>query len=102
VKAELEQQRAREKEERLDAEERARITKRPRHHDLDLHELAGGESIEQLSTQLKSVSEHTRRIGDPEAFDFDDNKRDQHYVEDLSQKLKDLRVVSRAKVRFLP
>lgn len=56
------------------------------------------EAATSLSTELKAITSHSRRIGDPEAFAFDDDKRDERHVEELREKLKDLKVVSRAKV----
>ncbi|KAF9464748.1 WD40 repeat-like protein [Collybia nuda] len=100
--AELEEQRAKEAEERLEAEERARITKRPRHHDLGISTLAeeGLNELSALSSALYSVAQTSqpRRVGDPEAFSFDDNKKDEACLAELRARLQQLQVVSRAKV----
>ncbi|GLB34907.1 putative WD40 repeats [Lyophyllum shimeji] len=100
--AELEEQRAKEAEERLEAEERARIANRPRVHDLDLPILVGEdpEEVSSLSTTLQSLTQtaYSRRVGDPEAFAFDSDKKHEAAVAELRERLQSLKVVSRAKV----
>lgn len=44
------------------------------------------------------MSQEAKRIGDPEAFVFNDDKRDERSVKELREKLQNLKVVSRAKV----
>ncbi|KAG7092509.1 hypothetical protein E1B28_008860 [Marasmius oreades] len=100
LKAELEEQRAQDAEARLEAEERARAAKRPRHEDLDLQVLTKDdpEEASSLSDQLQALSQQRRRTADPEAYVYDDDKKEQREVEDLRKKLQNLKVVSRAKV----
>ncbi|KAJ7581437.1 WD40-repeat-containing domain protein [Mycena floridula] len=96
--AERHKQLAREAEERIEAEEQQRIAKRPRHHDLDMEALAEAEDAKGLSEEFQSIPGVSRRVGDPEAFAFDSDQRDQRCVEELREKLQNLKVVSRAKV----
>ncbi|RDB21409.1 DNA damage-binding protein CMR1 [Hypsizygus marmoreus] len=101
--AEFEVQRAKEAEERLEAEERARIANQPRTHDLDLATLASEEDSQQVSAlsaalQALANTHYPRRSGDPEAFVFDDHKKDKACLTELRGRLQSLKVVSRAKV----
>ncbi|KAL0946835.1 hypothetical protein HGRIS_013003 [Hohenbuehelia grisea] len=101
--AEEEERRAKEAEERLEAEERERQAKRPRHEELDLQTLAAGEDADDLphfKACLKVVTErvHPRGIGDIDAYDFEDESKDQDAVAELREKLQNLKVVARAKV----
>ncbi|KAG5645241.1 hypothetical protein DXG03_006658 [Asterophora parasitica] len=101
--AELEELRAKEAEERLEAEERARIANRPRKHDLDLPTLVGADEADEVSTlftTLKKVAEaaYSKRVGDPEAFAHDSDKQDKAEVSELRERLESLKIVSRAKV----
>ncbi|KAF5381091.1 hypothetical protein D9615_003996 [Tricholomella constricta] len=101
--ADLEVQRAKEAEERLEAEERARIANRPRTHDLDLPILVGedeSEEVSSLSTTLQLVAQtaHPKRVGDPEAFTFDGEKKGKAAVAELRERLQSLKIVARAKV----
>ncbi|KAG5650769.1 hypothetical protein H0H81_011108 [Sphagnurus paluster] len=101
--AELEVLRAKEAEERLEAEERTRIASRPRSHDLDLPVLMGEDSTQEVSsmtTLLQEVAQtpYPKSIGDPESFAFNDDKKDDVALADLRERLKCLKIVSRAKV----
>lgn len=99
----MEERRAKEAEERLEAEENARRAKRPRHHVLDIATLVeeqDPQELSSLSSALQNVAQapHPKRVGNPDAFAFDDDKRDQACVAELREKLQKLKVVSRAKV----
>ena len=99
----MEEQRAKEAEERLEAEERARIAKRPRHQALHLATLAEEHEPEELSTLSRALETVTqipqpKRPRDPEAFTFDDDKKENALVSELREKLQPLKIVSRAKV----
>lgn len=99
----MEEQRAKEAEERLVAEEKAREARRPRHHELEWDVLAEDETVESrtaLHTQLKALeSQPVRGEGDPEAYDFDDaDKKEARCLKELREKLGDMKIVSRAKV----
>ena len=104
--AELDVQRAKEAEARLEAEERARIAKLPRHQDLELSVLLGEEGlpeIDKLTAAFSSLTHKSspRRIGDPEAYVFQDDKGDESdkaAAEELRVRLKSMKVFSRAKV----
>jgi hypothetical protein len=99
--AEQEEQRAKEAEERLEAEERARIAKRPRHQALHLSTLAEEHEPEELSTlsqAFETMVQIAKRAGDPEAFTFDDDKKESAVVSGLRESLQPLKIVSRAKV----
>jgi WD repeat-containing protein 76 len=101
--AEEEERRAKEAEERLAAEERERIQKRPRHHDLDLPMLVDdtrASELSSLSTTWQSVSSSSgpRRVGEVDAFVFEEDRRNKQAVDDLTEKLQNMKVVARAKV----
>ncbi|KAF8625806.1 hypothetical protein AX15_005193 [Amanita polypyramis BW_CC] len=101
--AELEIQRAKEAEARLEAEERARVAKLPRHQDLELSVLLGEDGVEELDDLTAKLSTlthscHPRRLGDTEAYTFHDNKNDAAAVEELRKRLNPMKIVSRAKV----
>ncbi len=101
--AELEIQRAREAEARLEAEERARIAKLPRHQDLELSVLLGEEGlpeIDNLTSAFSSLTHnsHPRRTGGTEAYVFQDDKKDKAAAEELRTRLKSMKIFSRAKV----
>ncbi|KAJ8584936.1 WD40 repeat-like protein [Rhizopogon salebrosus TDB-379] len=92
-----------EEEERLEAAEKARLAKRPRHQDLDLTTLADeleGSELVSLRSSLQTVTNVAlpKRIADAEAFVFDEDEENETEVADLRKKLQKLRVVSRAKV----
>ncbi|TFK42537.1 WD40-repeat-containing domain protein [Crucibulum laeve] len=97
------ERRAQEEEERLQVEEQARIAKRPRHQDLKLVTLVetnGPEEMSTLSTALGAAAQKSqpRRVGDPDAFVFEEKKDAAAAVAELREKLQDMKVVSRAKV----
>ncbi|PFH54309.1 hypothetical protein AMATHDRAFT_72815 [Amanita thiersii Skay4041] len=101
--AELELQRAKEAEERLKAEEHARIAKLPRHQDLRLSILVGEEAAEDADKVASELVNATRKayprsIGDPASFDFEDENKDSAAVKELRQRLANMKVISRAKV----
>ncbi|KAK7467183.1 hypothetical protein VKT23_004241 [Stygiomarasmius scandens] len=102
--AEMEEQRAKEAEERIEAEERARIAKRPRHDELDLKALLDDEDLDvvaSFSSELQSIAQNSRPINVPEDSDifvYEDDKEDDRAIADLRKKLKGLKIVSRAKV----
>lgn len=104
VQGEEEAVRQKEEEERLEAEERAREAKRPRHHELDLTTLGGDELDENDVVGLNSVFEavcktsHPKRVGDAPDFTYDDDKQEAGEVEKLRSQLGKLEVVARAKV----
>jgi len=87
---------------RLEAEEKARIAKRPRHDVLNfktLSETDEPQKISRLSQTMENVAQTScRRVGDPEAFNFQDDAKHKTAVKYLREKLENLKVVSRAKV----
>jgi len=98
-----EARRRKEDEERLATEERTREAKKPRHEELDLEALAGQEEWEPgalsgLSARLHSLlqTRHPRRTADQDAFVSEKDKEVE--VEALRERLKDMKVVARAKV----
>ena len=105
LQQEEEVQRRQEEEERLAAEERTREAKKPRHGELDLETLAGQEewapgAFSELSARLRSLlqARHPRRSADRDAFVFEKDKKEAVEVEKLRERLKDMKVVARAKV----
>ncbi|KAF8910971.1 WD40-repeat-containing domain protein [Gymnopilus junonius] len=91
----------RQEEERLEAEERARMAKRPRHDVLNFKTLVEEnepQEISQLSTTMQSVIQTSRRVGDPEAFTFSEESKHNAEVKSLREEVRNLKVVSRAKV----
>jgi len=101
-KAEEEAFRIKREEERLEAEEKARAAKRPRHGDLVLHKLVeqDPEDISTLDMALKAIvgRPHARRVSDFDTFEYDNGKRDEREVENLKKRLGSMKIVARAKV----
>jgi hypothetical protein len=94
-----------EAEERLVAEEEARRAKRPRHDDLDFEALAHATTEEEELPALRSTLSHLletpypRAIGDRDAFVFDEDvDQEDAALTDLRDRMRNLKVVSRAKV----
>jgi WD repeat-containing protein 76 len=104
LQKEIAEREAQEAEEQLLAEEAARTAKRPRHQDLDFEALAenytDSDELPALRTSLSQVLEkpHPRAIGNRNAFVFDDDEKEDTALADLKEKMKKLKVVSRAKV----
>jgi WD repeat-containing protein 76 len=67
---------------------------------LDLVTLLAGEAEDptSLTSHLATLPEYPKRVGDPEAHVYDQDARDARCVSELRDKLKDLKIVSRAKV----
>lgn len=91
----------------MEAEERARQARRPRHDDLELSTLLepsepSEEDKSSLRTTLNELVQksYCRRIADRNDFTFeeDDRDREKEEVQDLRTRLQDMVVVSRAKV----
>lgn len=103
-KAEEEAFRIKQEEEQLEAEEKARAAKRPRHGDLMLHELVEQDlkdiDISTLNITFETIvsQPHPRRVGNCDAFEYDNGKRDEREVENLRKRLGSMKVVARAKV----
>lgn len=106
--AEVEEKRAMEAEAALEAAERARIQKRPRHHDMKLENLidpvvdAEVQELSTLNEAFKALADApvAKRVGDPEAYVFEDKEaqKEQRELELLRERMANLKVVSRAKV----
>lgn len=102
--AEEEAFRIKQEEEQLEAEEKARAAKRPRHGDLMLHELVEQDlkdiDISTLNITFETIvsQPHPRRVGNCDAFEYDNGKRDEREVENLRKRLGSMKVVARAKV----
>ncbi|KAL4253869.1 WD repeat-containing DNA damage-binding protein [Abortiporus biennis] len=98
------EQRAKEEEARLEAEEKLRQAKRPRHQDLDISTLAEELEDNDLLTfnegvmQVIMKTKHPRGIADENSFAFENDKEDQREVKELKERLKGMKVVARAKV----
>ncbi|KZT26539.1 WD40 repeat-like protein [Neolentinus lepideus HHB14362 ss-1] len=101
---EEEERRRKEEEERLEAEERAREARKPRHQDLDLKTLLDGEEPEDVASFEAVMEEvgktsHVRRAGAQDAFVFDgDEEKEESELAELRGRLRRMRVVARAKV----
>ncbi|PAV23918.1 WD40 domain containing protein [Pyrrhoderma noxium] len=105
--SEAEKQRKKEEDERLEAEERARQARRPRHDDLELSTLLeSSEPSEEDKSSLRTTlnklvqKSYYRRIADRDDFTFeeDDRDREKEEVQGLRTRLQEMVVVSRAKV----
>ncbi|KAH7921730.1 WD40 repeat-like protein [Leucogyrophana mollusca] len=101
--AEHEERLRKEEEERREAEEKAREAKRPRHQDLDLTTLAEELEPPELITlraalQTAVTTPLPKRVGEIDAFVFDEDKKDDAAVKDLRNRLQKMKVVARAKV----
>lgn len=103
VQAEEEEQRAKEAEARIEAEEQERIAKRPRREDLTLAVLVGGEEQEtkgeliELQQKFQDSKSHSGENGS-HVFDDTTHNADTRAAAGLKKELQNLRVVSRAKV----
>ena len=86
----------------MQLEERALKAKQPRHEDLEMNALLenqGAEAVMALTGtfQVTLDSTYPRRVGTSTAFDYDEAK-EKPAVSELKEKLKDMTIVSRAKV----
>lgn len=98
LQAQEQEQRAKEAEDAIEAEERARAAKRPRHHVLDIVTLVGDAEPQNnisLSGLLSELTLQPKRVGIIAAKQESQEAKD---VKELQEKLKGLKVVSRAKV----
>lgn len=102
-KRDEEERRRKEEEERLEAAEREREAKRPRHHELDLNTLMDDIVPEELS-ELRSTFQfllktpRPKGISGDDAYAFSNEKEEKAEVKDLKEKLGRLKIVARAKV----
>lgn len=94
-----------EEEERVLAAEQARLAQRPRAHDLDLAVLTsaeelGDEETSALRGSLQAITNSSipRGIGNVDAWVYENDKRGEREAEELSKRLRKMKVVSRAKV----
>ncbi|GBE82037.1 WD40 repeat-like protein [Sparassis latifolia] len=100
---EEEETRKKEEEERLEAEERAREAKKPRHQDLELQTITeelGADERAGLQAVFQDVIRevYPNQNDDQGAFVFEDDKKEKAAVTELRKKLRGLKVVARAKV----
>ncbi|KAF8636726.1 hypothetical protein AX17_003529 [Amanita inopinata Kibby_2008] len=87
--------------ERLAAEERARIAGLPRHQDLELSMLAEeGQDIGPLTSELLTITHESypRHVADTETYPHECDKQDATAAKELRQRLKSMKIISRAKV----
>lgn len=104
MQQEQEEQRKKEEEERLEAEERSRLAKRPRHDKLDLPTLAAETEPADIASlrgtlEVLLQKKYPKRVSEVDTFVFEeDSKKAEREVAELSSKLKNLKVVARAKV----
>jgi nitrate/nitrite-specific signal transduction histidine kinase len=92
-----------EEQERLEAEEKARLAKRPRHQELDLTTLGDKLEESELSSLRSSLQAITnvpipKRAANADAFVFHEDRKNEAKVTELRNKLQKMRIVSRAKV----
>ena len=94
-------------DERLQAEEREREAKKPRHQDLELDTLLGIEDAEdkdeqknlwRLKDTMVNVWPKPQPAGTYDSFAYDDTEEEEREVVELRRKLKKLKIVARAKV----
>lgn len=102
-----EEQRRKVEDERLQAEERERQAKKPRHHDLDLETLLGVENTEtqeeqkdlwQLKDMMVNVWPRPQQSGVYDSFTYEDTEGEEREITELKKKLGKLKIVARAKV----
>jgi WD repeat-containing protein 76 len=76
------------------------MAKKPRHEDLVMVTLLEGEAEESstLSAALKEATPAPKRVSDPDAFVYDDDKAEKKALEELRSKMQNLKIVARAKV----
>lgn len=93
--------------EHLQAEERERQARKPRHQDLELETLLGIENTEgkngqkdlwRLKDTMVNVWPRPQRSSTYESFVYEDTKEEDREVADLKKKLTKLKIVARAKV----
>ena len=101
----MERRRKQEEDERLEAEERARQARKPRHDDLALSVLLEpSEPTEEETRGLRNTlnfltrESYPRRTVDSDAFSFKGENKEKAEVEELRNRLQNMKVVSRAKV----
>lgn len=96
-----------EEEERREAEEaeqeKARLAKRPRHDTLNFITLAeenNPQELSKLTELMESIpqSSTTRKLGNPDCYDYEDDERHKAEANELRDKVQNLSVISRAKV----
>ncbi|GJE95189.1 WD40 repeat domain-containing protein [Phanerochaete sordida] len=89
-------------QEKLEAEERAREAKKPRHDDIEMYaHLEDQEAKEVMaltaSLQVTTKTVNARRIGDMKSYQYDEERHDAA-VKELKEKLGGMKIVSRAKI----
>lgn len=89
-------------QERLEAEERAREAKKPRHEALEMYAHLEDQEAKDVmaltsALQVTTQSVNARRVGDMKSHEHDEEKH-KAAVEDLKAKLGSMKIVSRAKV----
>ncbi|KAF9792217.1 WD40 repeat-like protein [Thelephora terrestris] len=93
--------------ERLQAEERERQARKPRHQDLELETLLGVENTEDkdgqkdlwmLKDTMINVWPRPQRTGTHDSFTYEDVTEEEREISDLKEKLTKLKIVARAKV----
>ncbi|KAG8217962.1 WD40-repeat-containing domain protein [Butyriboletus roseoflavus] len=103
--AEAKERRKKEEEELVLAEEQAHSAKHPRAQDLDLTVLTsaeelGDEEMSALRGSLQAITNNSipKGIGNVDAWVYENDKRGEREAEELSKRLRKMKVVSRAKV----
>lgn len=103
--AEAAERRKREEEERISAEELARLAKRPRGQDLDLSVLTSAEELadEEMSALRASLQAITQKsiprgVGNVDAWVYEGDKHNEREAQQLRKRLGNMKIVSRAKV----
>lgn len=102
-----EEERRKAEDERLQAEEREREAKKPRHQDLELETLFGIENTEdkgeqkdlwRLKDTMVNIWPKPRPSGTYDSFTYEDTKEEEREVAQLRKRLAKMKIVARAKV----
>lgn len=86
----------------MEEEERLREAKKPRHQDLDLQTLMDDSDATQIddfkiTLQEEAGSSYARKVGSQDAFQYNE-KQEKAALSELKDRMKNLKVVARAKV----
>ena len=103
--AEADKRRKKEEDERVSAEEQARLAKRPRTQDLDLAVLTSTEELDDkemsaLRASLQAITHKSipRGVGSVDAWVYESHKQEEKELQELRKRLGEMKVVVRAKV----
>jgi len=98
LQAEEEERRAQEEKELIEREERERLLKRPRHHDLDLATMGEEMTSEELKSLTATLAGFSKVPTRERSISEKEVKEEEDAIEELRQQYRKVKIVSRAKV----